>query len=125
MTGIGVLLIVLGVGSLLLPLFDMQFRLMEFVDPYQPWAGLIVGVIGAVLVGMRPAAVASCGDHRSSSTPSRCCDSAPGGGCSGDCRHHGRRAVDGALAARQPADTVAPTSDLNPPDSGREAPAVR
>ena len=52
MTGLGVLLIVLGVGSLLLPLFDLQFRLMEFVDPYQPWAGLLVGVIGAVLVGM-------------------------------------------------------------------------
>ena len=41
-----------GVGSLLLPMFDLQFRLMEFVDPYQPWAGLLVGVIGAVLVGM-------------------------------------------------------------------------
>ena len=52
MTGIGVLLIVLGVGSLLLPMFDLQFRLMEFVDPYQPWAGLVVGIIGAVLVGM-------------------------------------------------------------------------
>ena len=52
MTGLGVLLIILGVGSLLLPMLNMQFRLMEFVDPYQPWAGLIVGVIGAVLVGM-------------------------------------------------------------------------
>jgi predicted lipid-binding transport protein (Tim44 family) len=50
MTGFGVLLIVLGVGSLLLPLFDLQFRLMEFVDPYQPWAGILVGVIGAALV---------------------------------------------------------------------------
>ena len=52
MTGFGVLLIVLGVGSLLLPMLDMQFRLLGFVDPYQPWAGLVVGVIGAVLVGM-------------------------------------------------------------------------
>lgn len=52
MTGIGILLIVLGLGSLLLPLFDLQFRLMELVDPYQPFAGIIVGAIGAVLVGL-------------------------------------------------------------------------
>ena len=52
MTGFGVLLIILGLGSLLLPLFDLQFRLMEFVDPYQPWAGFIIGAIGAILVGL-------------------------------------------------------------------------
>jgi hypothetical protein len=52
MTGFGVLLIILGLGSLLLPLFDLQFRLMEFVDPYQPWAGFIVAAIGAILVGL-------------------------------------------------------------------------
>jgi hypothetical protein len=52
MTGFGVLLIILGVGSLLLPMFNLQFTLMEFVDPYQPWAGLVVGVIGAVLVAL-------------------------------------------------------------------------
>ena len=50
MTGFGVLLIILGVGSLLLPAFNLQFRLMEFVDPYQPWAGILVTVIGAALV---------------------------------------------------------------------------
>jgi hypothetical protein len=50
MTGFGVLLIILGVGSLLLPMFNVQFRLMEFVDPYQPWAGILVAVIGAALV---------------------------------------------------------------------------
>ena len=52
MTGFGVLLIILGLGSLLLPLFDLQFRLMEFVDPYQPWAGFIIAAIGAILVGL-------------------------------------------------------------------------
>ena len=50
MTGFGVLLIILGVGSLVLPMFNFQFRLMEIVDPYQPWAGIIVAVIGAALV---------------------------------------------------------------------------
>jgi hypothetical protein len=39
MTGLGVLLIILGVGSLLLPMLNMQFRLMEFVDPYHPGRG--------------------------------------------------------------------------------------
>jgi hypothetical protein len=33
MVGWGILLIVLGAGSLLLPMFDMQFTLMELVDP--------------------------------------------------------------------------------------------
>jgi hypothetical protein len=50
MVGWGILLLVLGIGSLLLPMLDMQFRLMELVDPYQPWAGIVVAVIGAVLV---------------------------------------------------------------------------
>ncbi|HEX5014432.1 MAG TPA: hypothetical protein VFV72_09775 [Candidatus Limnocylindrales bacterium] len=50
MTGFGVLLIILGLGSLLLPMFNLQFRLMEIVDPYQPFAGIIVAAIGAVLV---------------------------------------------------------------------------
>jgi hypothetical protein len=50
MVGWGILLLVLGIGSLLLPMLNMQFRLMELVDPYQPWAGIVVAVIGAVLV---------------------------------------------------------------------------
>ena len=50
MTGFGVLLIILGLGSLLLPMFNLQFRLMDIVDPYQPFAGIIVAAIGAVLM---------------------------------------------------------------------------
>ena len=50
MTGFGVLLIILGAGSLLLPAIGFQFRLMEILDPYQPWAGILVAVIGAALV---------------------------------------------------------------------------
>ena len=50
MVGWGIFLIILGAGSLLLPMLDMQFRLMELVDPYQPYAGIVVAVIGAVLV---------------------------------------------------------------------------
>jgi len=50
MVGWGVFLIILGAGSLLLPLLDYQFTLMEVVDDYQPWAGIVVAVIGAAMV---------------------------------------------------------------------------
>lgn len=49
MRSLGVLLIVLGAGSLILPLVGLQFRLLEPLDPYQPIAGIVVAVIGAVL----------------------------------------------------------------------------
>ena len=54
MVGWGVFLIILGAGSLLLPMLDLQFRLMELVDDYQPYAGIVVAVIGVglVLLGM-------------------------------------------------------------------------
>lgn len=50
MVGWGIFLIILGAGSLLLPMLDYQFALMELVDDYQPYAGIVVAVIGAVLV---------------------------------------------------------------------------
>jgi drug/metabolite transporter (DMT)-like permease len=50
MIGWGIFLIILGAGSLLLPLIDVQFRLMELVDPWQPFAGIVVAVIGVALV---------------------------------------------------------------------------
>ena len=50
MANLGVLLVVLGLGSLVLPLFNLQFRLMDIVDPYQPFVGIVVAVIGVVLI---------------------------------------------------------------------------
>jgi hypothetical protein len=50
MVGWGVFLIILGAGSLLLPLLDYQFTLMELLDDFQPWAGIVVAVIGAAMV---------------------------------------------------------------------------
>lgn len=52
MVGWGILLIVLGAGSLLLPMLGYQFTLMELLDDFQPWAGIVVAVIGAILVFM-------------------------------------------------------------------------
>jgi hypothetical protein len=50
MIGWGIALIVIGAGSLLLPLLGYQFTLMELVDDFQPYAGIVVAIIGAVLV---------------------------------------------------------------------------
>jgi hypothetical protein len=60
MVGWGIFLIILGAGSLLLPQLGIQFRLMELVDDYQPFAGIVVAIIGAalVLLGMNRSAPA-------------------------------------------------------------------
>lgn len=50
MISLGVLLVILGVGSLVLPNLGFQFRLMELVDPYQPWAGIIVAALGLITI---------------------------------------------------------------------------
>jgi hypothetical protein len=53
--GWGVFLIIIGAGSLFLPMLGWQFTLMELVDDFQPYAGIVVAIIGAALVvyGMR------------------------------------------------------------------------
>ncbi len=50
MARIGVLLVVLGLGSLVLPMLNMQFTFMQLVEDYQPFAGLLVAIIGGVLL---------------------------------------------------------------------------
>ena len=54
MVGWGIFLIILGAGSLLLPSLGFQFQLMELLDDYQPYAGIVVAIIGAglILLGM-------------------------------------------------------------------------
>ncbi len=50
MISLGVLLVILGVGSLLLPYFGLQFTLMDFVNDYQPWIGIIVAALGLITI---------------------------------------------------------------------------
>ncbi|MDO5067571.1 MAG: hypothetical protein Q4D96_09865 [Propionibacteriaceae bacterium] len=50
MGSIGVMLMILGFGSLILPTFNIQFKLLAWADPYQPWIGIVVGVIGVLLL---------------------------------------------------------------------------
>ncbi len=49
----GVLLFVLGVGSFILPMIGMQFRLISIFGPgSEPVVGGIAAVIGLVLIGV-------------------------------------------------------------------------
>ncbi|HLE59819.1 MAG TPA: hypothetical protein VJA85_09255 [Candidatus Limnocylindria bacterium] len=50
MLSLGVLLVILGVGSFVLPMVGYQFSLMEPIEPYQPWAGVIVAAVGLITV---------------------------------------------------------------------------
>lgn len=51
MRGWGILCVILGIGSLLLPRFGMQFMLMELFDDYQPFAAIGISLLGLVLIG--------------------------------------------------------------------------
>ena len=61
MVGWGIFLIILGAGSLLLPSLGFQFQLMELVDDFQPYAGIVVAIVGAglVLLGMNRGSTAT------------------------------------------------------------------
>jgi len=47
MISLGVLLVILGVGSLVLPSLGVQ---LTWLDAYQPWAGIIVAAVGLITV---------------------------------------------------------------------------
>jgi hypothetical protein len=50
MRGIGAFLILIGFGSLLLPLFDMQFTILAPLEDFQPVAGIVLGIVGLGLL---------------------------------------------------------------------------
>ena len=47
---IGGLLTVLGFGSLVLDLMNMEFTLLSWAEDYQPTLGIIMGIAGVALV---------------------------------------------------------------------------
>ena len=73
MVGWGIFLILIGAGSLLLPSLGIQFRLMELVDDYQPYAGIVVAIIGAglVLLGMNRGSTTTVQTSEAAATPSQ------------------------------------------------------
>jgi len=50
MPSFGGLLAILGFGSLVLPAFGLQFKLLSAVEGAQPWFGVVLGVVGLVLL---------------------------------------------------------------------------
>ena len=50
MARFGWFLVIVGFGSLILPVFNLQFKILEPVDAYQPMAGIVVGIVGAALL---------------------------------------------------------------------------
>lgn len=50
MIGWGILLIIMGIGSFILPQFNIQLQLMKLLENAQPAAGIVVAAIGALLV---------------------------------------------------------------------------
>jgi hypothetical protein len=46
----GGLLVLLGLGSFVLPLFDYQFMIMSWMEDWQPWAGIEVTALGMALI---------------------------------------------------------------------------
>jgi hypothetical protein len=52
MRSLGGLLFFLGAGSVVLNLFQYEFMLLAPLTPYQPAAGIVVAIIGAVLIGL-------------------------------------------------------------------------
>ena len=50
MKRLAVFLLILGIGSLVLPMIGVQFRLMSLLAPAQPWAGILMCVVGAALL---------------------------------------------------------------------------
>lgn len=50
MTRIGVLFLLFGVGSVVLDLLDRTFTILAWAEDYQPWLGIGLAVVGAILV---------------------------------------------------------------------------
>jgi len=46
----GIFFIIMGVGSLVLPLLGVQFILMSLLDSGQPWSGIGVALVGGVMI---------------------------------------------------------------------------
>ena len=45
MARFGIFLLIMGIGSLILPLMGRQFVLMSLLDPAQPIAGIVIALL--------------------------------------------------------------------------------
>jgi len=52
MVGLGVLLIILGAGSMILQEMGYEFRILSWATDYQPFAGIVIAVVGVAVLGV-------------------------------------------------------------------------
>ncbi len=50
MLSFGVVLVIVGVASFLLPMVGMDLVFLDSIDAYQPWLGIIVAAVGLITV---------------------------------------------------------------------------
>ena len=50
MVSLGVLLVVVGIGSIVLPAAGVESRFLNSLDQVQPWLGVIVAAVGLITV---------------------------------------------------------------------------
>ena len=50
MVSLGVLLVVLGIASIVLPSAGVELAFLDSIDSAQPWLGIIVAAIGLITV---------------------------------------------------------------------------
>jgi hypothetical protein len=52
MVGLGVLLIILGAGSMILQELGYEFRILSWATDYQPFAGIVIALVGVAVLGV-------------------------------------------------------------------------
>lgn len=52
MRGWGIWMVILGIGSFILPMMGLQFKLLALFGEYTPVAGIGLAVVGGILVGV-------------------------------------------------------------------------
>ena len=50
MVSLGVLLVVVGIGSIVLPAAGISSGFLDSLDPTQPWLGVIVAAVGLITI---------------------------------------------------------------------------
>jgi len=50
MRSLGIWLLILGVGSFVLPMMNLQFRILSLFGEHAPIAGIVMAVIGGIML---------------------------------------------------------------------------
>jgi hypothetical protein len=114
MISFGVLLVILGVGSLALPYLSPGLALTDILNPYQPWAGVIVSALGliTVLFGAQRRGRREATEALAAAAPAAPAESAPASGPAPAAPSAVERAGEPTMtASTTPPTSTAPSSD--------------